>query len=103
VTFVTVNVTLTSYEVVVTVTNSGNAGGVWRVVGATLTGVNVTVTVLGSTVTHFVRQSIHCFAPTGGPGTVPAGQSATFRFTVSALASLLGTITGVTLDSPPCA
>jgi len=103
VTFVQINVTLTSYEVVVTVTNTGNASGHWAVVGAGLTGVNLSISVLGATVTDVVRQGTHCFSPTGSLGTVPAGQSATFRFTVSALLqSLLGTITGVALDSAPC-
>jgi uncharacterized protein YndB with AHSA1/START domain len=103
VTFVQTNVTITSYEVVVTVTNTGNASGQWAVVGAGLTGVNLTISVLGATVTDVVRGGTHCFSPTGSLGTVPAGQAATFRFTVSALLqSLLGTITGVALDSPPC-
>jgi uncharacterized protein YndB with AHSA1/START domain len=94
---------LTSFDVTVTVANSGGASGQWTSVAAALTGLNLQINVLSSAVSYVLRHDTNCFLPAGSSATVAPGASVTFTFTVSALANLLGTISSVALDSPSCA
>jgi hypothetical protein len=94
---------LTSFRVNVTVTNSGGSSGQWSWVAAALTGVNLHINVLSSTVTFALRHGNYCFLPTGSVATVAPGASVSFSFTVGVLSGGLGTIDSVTLDSPACA
>jgi uncharacterized protein YndB with AHSA1/START domain len=92
-----------SFQVTVTVTNSGGASGQWTSVAAALTGLNLSITMLDPTVNYVLRHGTYCFVPTASIATVAPNASATFTFTVGVLSGLLGTIDGVTLDSPACA
>jgi uncharacterized protein YndB with AHSA1/START domain len=102
-TFQVVAQRLTSFDVAVTVANSGAASGQWTSVAAALTGLDLKINVLGSTVNYVLRRGTNCFLPTGSIATVAPNASVTFTFTVGVLSGLLGTIDSVALDSPSCA
>jgi hypothetical protein len=89
-----------SATVKVTVTNTGGQTGHWKAVNAAITGTNLNVNVLGSSVTLVLRPGAHCFYANAASGidTVPAGGSVSFSFTEG----LLATVNSVALDTSPC-